>query len=127
MKHLFTLKSLLFLLGVFVFSLPGINAQSEKYNPTDIVGFQIQVMAEKLELTQEQTQKLIDLNKADAAKAKTLSTEEAKKLRDAREAKYKTILTEAQYKQWLKERDEINDEAQFRYLTSEAYAKEFAQ
>ena len=114
-------------LSVFLLSVWGLKAQDAEYNPTDVIGFQIQVMQERLGLNEGQMQKLIELNKADADRAKDLSTEEAKKVRDERDAKYKQILTSEQYTKWLAQRDEINSEAQFRYLTSDAYAKEFTK
>jgi hypothetical protein len=125
------LKAKMILLGVFLCSISGINAQESKqepkYNPTDVVGFQIQVMQERLKLNEAQMKQLIDLNKSDALRAKNLTTEEAKKVRNDREAKYKQILTAEQYAKWQAQRDEINKEAQYRYLTSDAYAEQFTK
>ena len=115
----------------FLLSFWGLSAQDSKqdskYDPTDVIGFQIQVMQERLNLNESQMNKLIALNQVDAERAKTMTTEEAKKVRNEREAKYKQILTSEQYSKWLAQRDEINKEAQFRYLTSHAYAKEFTK
>lgn len=129
MKRIFFNLKTVLLLSVLLSSVLVLKAQDKVpvYSPTDVVGFQIQVMQERLGLNQEQMNQLIEWNKKDAIRAKKLTTEEAKKVRNEREAKYKQILTSSQYAKWDAQRDDINKEAQFRYLTSDAYAKEFTK
>ena len=127
-RAFFNMRTALFLSALFFFTL-GLQAQNEEeiYNPSDVIGFQIQVMQERLGLNANQMKQLIELNKSDAIRAKSLTTEDAKKVRNEREAKYKQILTAEQFSKWLAQRDDINKEAQFRYLSSDAYAEEFTR
>jgi len=128
MKQVFLYMKATLFLGVFFLAVQGLKAQDDApYDPSDVVGFQIQVMQERLNLNKDQMNQLIELNKSDAIRSKDLTTEEAKKIRNERIAKYKEILTPEQFTKWQAQRDEIEKEAQYRYLTSDAYAKEFTK
>ncbi|MDL2322820.1 hypothetical protein LJC52_02430 [Bacteroidales bacterium OttesenSCG-928-A17] len=119
-------KAILFL-SVFMLSVLGVRAQDPVFNPSDVVDCQVQVMKERLNLNDSQVSKVTDIIRADANRSKSLTTEEAKKVRDEREAKYKGIFSAEQFKKWLAERDSINKEAQDLYLSSEAYARDFTR
>lgn len=115
-------KSLFFLLSFFILSLSVANAQSTDYAPDDIIGFQVEVMKERLDLNDTQVEKLLTLNREDAERTRNMSTEQAKQVRNERELKYQLILTVDQYQKWVAQKDEINLEAQERYFNSELYA-----
>lgn len=125
MKQILTGKKILLLFCFSLLSFGLLMAQKKVSEPTDLAGFQLQVMKERLSLTDAQITKLTPIVKQDTETNKDASAEDAKKAGEAREAKYKEILTADQYTKWQKEKAEIKDEAQFRYLTSDAYAREF--
>lgn len=122
----FNVKAILFM-SIFMLSVLGVKAQDPVFNPSDVIDCQVQVMKERLNLNDSQVSKVTDIIRADANRSKSLTTDEAKKVRDEREAKYKGIFTAEQFKKWLAERDSINKEAQDRYLSSDAYARDFTK
>lgn len=128
MKQSFIRQGIIAGLSLLLLSLLSflvVNAQNKKDTPTDLIGFQIEVMQEKLGLNGGQVDKLTAFHAEEKGKLKNASEEEAKKIIAARDAGYKEILTADQFSKWQKQKSDILDEAQFRYLTSDAYSRDF--
>jgi len=120
MLRFFSTKSLI-IISCFLLSISVAKAQNSEAE--QVIGHQIEILKDKLDLSEDQVSKLKELNKEYALKTKNLTTTEANKLRKEKEAEYKKVLNSDQYAKWQKEKDEINAEAQMKYLTSEEYIK----
>lgn len=108
-------KSALVLIGLFVFSLAGLNAQSKSkiYRASDIVKDKLETIQAKLNLSDDQLAKVkaIDLETEGKLEAAPDNTA-ARRVYEWRDSQYKTVLTAAQYRTYLKEKQAIVDEAQ---------------
>ena len=108
-------KSALILIGMFVFALAGLNAQTKSgvFNADEIVQKRLGVIQTKLNLSDAQLTKIkaIDLETEKKLEAAPNNTA-ARKVYVWRDEQYRGVLSVAQFKIYMKERQTILDAAQ---------------
>jgi hypothetical protein len=123
MKRSFTSKCRLILIGIFVFSITGLFAQSKTgvYTADSVVKDKLEVIKEKLNLSDDQLVKIRAIDKQTEEKLEAASDNTAaRKVYTWRDGEYKKVLSATQFKTYLKEKEAIVDEAQSRW--SDAHA-----
>lgn len=119
MKQLIIKRSLLVLVGVFMFSLTSLFAQdkSKVYEAEPIVKDKLEVIKERLNLTADQLTKVKAIDKQCEEKLEAaVDNTAARKVYQWRDGEYKKVFTAEQYKAYMKEKQDIVDEAQFRWM-----------
>lgn len=112
-------KSLLVLVSVFMFSVVGVMAQDKSgvFLADPIVQDKLEVIKEALNLSAEQVQKIKAIDKECEAKLEEApDNTAARKVYVWRDNEYKKVLTAEQFRTYMKEKQAIVDEAQFRWM-----------
>ena len=112
-------KCVFVLIGVFMFSVMGLVAQNKNgvYLADPIVKDKLEVIKETLNLTAEQVQKIKAIDKECEAKLEEApNNTAARKVYEWRDKEYKKVLTAEQFKTYMKQKQAIVDEAQFRWM-----------
>ena len=108
-------KSALVLIGMFVFSLAGLNAQtkSKVFNANEIVQEKLGTIQAKLDLTADQVTKIqaIDLDTERRLEASPNNTA-SRKIYEWRDGQYRGVLSAAQFRTYVREKQAIVDAAQ---------------
>jgi len=115
MKHSIFKKGALVLVALFAVSFFSLQAQNRSniYDAVDIVKDKLEVIQGKLGLSEQQVRQIQSIDeetesRLDAAPNNTA----ARKVYEWRDAQYKRVLTAAQFRIYLREKQAIVDEAQ---------------
>lgn len=119
MKSSFLKRSGLILMGLFLLSLVSVHAQdqSKVFSADEIVAEKMEAIKEKLNLTDDQLEKVKAIDKQTEQKLEEApDNTAARKVYQWRDGEYKKVFSVEQYKKYLKEKQAIVDEAQAAWM-----------
>lgn len=115
----FSRKSILIFVSLFILSTTGIFAQNKNYvyESDPIVKDKIEVIKERLNLNADQVDAVVAIDKECERKLEEApDNTAARRVYQWRDGEYKKVFTAEQYKTYLREKQSIVDEAQFRWM-----------